>query len=154
VAVTVAPDLARRDTLLEGVPEGELEKSLQAHLTRIMPAITWKAVVAGAKAHRNILFLALVAGLVCFAFNLSFTMPKTIEIPIIGGFLQGKTLDRQTLAFWLPAAALILQAFAVGQVVRVNLTSESLRNLILELVVARGWTLERLSQAYEKHALL
>ena len=58
------------------------------------------------------------------------------------------------MALWLPAVALILQAFAVGRVVRTNLASELLRKLLLELVVARGWTVEQVHQAVEKHTFL
>jgi hypothetical protein len=101
VAVTIAPALARPDTFLEGMPESDLEKSLQAHLATIMPKVSWSALVAGAKTPRQMLALALIVGTACLGFDVSFTMPKSIEIPIIGGFLEGKTFDRQTVALWL-----------------------------------------------------
>ena len=104
VAVTVAPELARPDTLLEGMPESELEKSLQAHLATIMPKVSWSAEVATANAPQNILFLALLGGAACFGFDISFTTPKSVEIPIIEAFRRARrSIGRRWRSGCLPS---------------------------------------------------
>jgi hypothetical protein len=118
-----------------------------------MPNISAKLIAKEFKSGRNLLTAVCVVVLASFWFDLHITIPKGLDLPILGGVLGGRRLDRDLAAQWLPAVLFIIYGSILLRVISTNYRNELVRRIILELSMNRNWRFINFSEAVARHYL-
>lgn len=134
---------AETDNMVQLLTVDELAESIRAHFDRSIAQLTKSTVIKVLLSYENSIFLLCVIAIWLFWTHGSFTVPKGIDLPLIGNRLDGIVLKGETVARYFPIALLALYFAKFLSMLRTNLEYDLLRRKLLVLVINHGWRLQQ-----------
>jgi len=131
------------DNTLELLTEKELGESIREHYDRALGQMTKSKAIKAFLSYGNCIFLLTAVAIWLFWTHSSFTVPKSLDLPLVGNRLDGITLNRETVARYFPLALFALYLVKFGVLLRTNLENDLLRRKVLTLVIHHSWRVQQ-----------
>lgn len=145
---------AEHESIFAGHTKEDLIGSLEGQITKTLQPPSWETFTSLYRSPRFFFRIIYLLAIIEFIFGFQITIPKDLDVPLIGGLVAGWSLERHDVAFYLPFALLILFAATLPGLIKRSFGNDRVRRLVVELAIFHDVRRADISNAINKEIVL